>query len=88
MFNMFEEHLFVCQSFLKERRRPPTGGLREALRSYWREGGGGGGGFSCPHPLEWVEKTLEPLQLDFPLLGIPCGSKILPKSLYLARLRR
>ena len=22
---------FVCQSFLKERRRPPTGGLREAL---------------------------------------------------------
>ena len=69
MFNMFEEHLFVCQSFLKERRRPPTGGLREALRSYWREGGGGGGGFSCPHPLEWVEKTLEPLQLDFPLLG-------------------
>ena len=31
MFNTFDEHLFVCQSLLKERRRPPTGGLREAL---------------------------------------------------------
>ena len=54
---------FVCQSYLKERRRPPTGGLREA--------GGviGGEGFSCPRPLEWVEKTLEPRLLDFPLPG-------------------
>ena len=31
MFNIFE-HLFVCQSLLKERRRPPTGGLREAFK--------------------------------------------------------
>ena len=31
MFNTFEEHLFICQSLLKERRRPSTGGLREAL---------------------------------------------------------
>ena len=55
---------FVCQSYLKERRRPPTGGLREA-------GGviGGWEGFSCPRPLEWVEKTLEPRLLDFPLPG-------------------
>ena len=30
---------------------------------------GGGGGFSCPCPLEWVEKTLEPRLLDFPYLG-------------------
>ena len=54
---------FVCQSYLKERRRPPTGGLSEA--------GGviGGEGFSCPRPLEWVEKTLEPRLLDFPLPG-------------------
>ena len=55
---------FACQSYLKERRRPPTGGLSEA-------GGviGGGEGFSCPHTLEWVEKTLEPRLLDFPHLG-------------------
>ena len=54
---------FFCQTYLKERRRPPTGGLSEA--------GGviGGGGFSCPRPLEWVEKTLEPRLLDFPLPG-------------------
>ena len=31
MFNTFGEHLFVCQSLLKERRRTPTGGLSEAL---------------------------------------------------------
>ena len=30
-FNMLDEQLFVCQSLLKERRRPPTGGLLEAL---------------------------------------------------------
>ena len=54
---------FVCQSYLKERRRPPTGGLSEA------EGVIGGKGFSCPRPLEWVEKTLEPRLLDFPLPG-------------------
>ena len=55
---------FVCQSYLKERRRTPTGGLSEA-------GGviGGGEGFSCPRPLERVEKTLEPRLLDFPLPG-------------------
>ena len=53
---------FVCQSYLKERRRPPTGGLSEA-------GGVIGGGVSCPRPLERVEKTLEPRILDFPLPG-------------------
>ena len=31
MFNTLSEHLFTCQSLLKERRRPPTGGLREAI---------------------------------------------------------
>ena len=31
MFNTFEEQLFVCQSLLKERRQPPTGGLIETL---------------------------------------------------------
>ena len=41
---------FVWQSYLKERRRTPTGGLREA--------GGviGGEGFLYPRPLEWVER--------------------------------
>ena len=31
MFNTLDEQFFVCQSLLKERRRPHTGGLREAL---------------------------------------------------------
>ena len=31
MFNTLDEQLFACQSLLKERRRPPTGGLFEAL---------------------------------------------------------
>ena len=53
---------FVCQSYLKERRRTPTGGLSEA--------GGviGGEGFLCPRPLI-SRKTLEPRLLDFPLPG-------------------
>ena len=31
MFNTLNEQLFACQTLLKERRRPPTGGLMEAL---------------------------------------------------------
>ena len=31
MFNTLDEQLFACQSLLKERRRPPTGGLMEAM---------------------------------------------------------
>ena len=42
IFNTFDEHLFVCQSLLKERRRPPTGGLREAFKESL------GGGVSTP----------------------------------------
>ena len=42
MFNMFQEYLFICQSLLKERRRPPTGGLSEALEESL------GGGVSTP----------------------------------------
>ena len=50
---------FVCQSFLKERRRSPTGGLKVI-----------GEGFSCPRPLEWGRKR--PLSLCYsisPYLG-------------------
>ena len=36
MFNILDEHLFVCQFLLKERRRPPTGGLREAFKESLR----------------------------------------------------
>ena len=65
MFNTLDEQLFVCQSLLKERRRLPTGGLREALEESL-----GGGGFSCPRSLEWGRKRpLEPLLFDFPLPG-------------------
>ena len=42
MFNMLSEHLFVCQSLLKEGRGPPTGGLREAFAESL------GGGVSTP----------------------------------------
>ena len=55
---------FVCQCYLKE-QRTPTGGLSEAGGVI----GGGGGRVLCPRPLEWVEKTLEPRLLDFPLPG-------------------
>ena len=56
---------FVCQSFLKERRQPPTGGLREALE----ESLGGGEGFHALVPGVGSKTTLEPLLLDFPLPG-------------------
>ena len=48
MFNMFD--LFVCQSLLKEWRRPPTGELSEGLEESL------GGGVSTP-PYYGVEKT-------------------------------
>ena len=32
MFNTLSEHLFLSQSLLKEWRRHPTGGLREACK--------------------------------------------------------
>ena len=64
MFNTLYERLLVCLSLLKERRRFPTGGLREALEESLGEG------FSCPRPLEWGRKRpLEPLLFDFPLPG-------------------
>ena len=54
---------FVCQSYLKERRRTPTGGLSEA--------GGviGGEGFLCPRPLEWVERPWSLSYSISPYLG-------------------
>ena len=62
MFNTLDEHLFVCQSLLKERRRPPTGGLREGLK------GSLGEVFPRPRPLEWGRKRpLEPRKFGFPL---------------------
>ena len=61
MFNTLFEHLFASQSFLKEQRRSPTGGLREAFK----ESLGGGRGF---HALEWGRKRpLKPLLFDFHL---------------------
>ena len=62
MFNTLFEHLFVCQSLLKEWRRPPTGGLRVAFKEPLWEG------FPCPRPLEWGQKRpLKPLLFGFPL---------------------
>ena len=42
MFYTFEEELFICQSLLKEWRRPTTGELIEALEESL------GGGVSTP----------------------------------------
>ena len=62
MFNTFFEHLFASQSLQKERRRPPTGGLRGTFKESL------GGGFPCPCPLEWGQKRpLKRLLFDFPL---------------------
>ena len=61
MFNTMDEHLFVCQSFLKERRRPPTGGLRETFRESL------GGGVSMPSPFVVGSKTTpEASEVRFP----------------------
>ena len=63
MFDTLSEHLFVSQSFLKERGQPPTGGLGEACKESL-----GGGVFPCPCPLEWGQKQpLKPLLFNFPL---------------------
>ena len=62
MFNTFE-YVFVCQSLLKE-RRPPTGGLREALKGVI-----GRKGFHDLVPLCEVETTPGALLLDFPPPG-------------------
>ena len=64
MFNTLYEHLLVCRSLLKERRRSPTGGLREALEESF-----GGGVFMPSSPGEGSKTTLEPLLFDFPLPG-------------------
>ena len=64
MFNTFGEHLFVCQSLLKERRRPPTGGLREALEESL------GKGFHALVPWSGVENDLGAFVTQFlPTLG-------------------
>ena len=61
MFNMFGEHLFVCQSLLKERRQPPTGGLREAFEESL------GGGVSTPsRPRVGSKTTLGASEIQFP----------------------
>ena len=64
MFNTLSEHLFVSKSLLKERRRPPTGGLREACKESL---GAGGGGVSTPSsPLVGSKKTSEASVVRFP----------------------
>ena len=63
MFNTFDEHLFACQSLLKEQMPPPTGGVRRALKESLGEG------LPRPHPLLWGRKQpLEPLKLGSPFL--------------------
>ena len=63
MFNTFGEHLFVCQSLLKEQRRPPTGGLREALEESL------GKGFHALVPWSGVENDLGACYSISPYLG-------------------
>ena len=54
---------FVCQSYLKEWRRTPTGGLSEAGGVIW------GGRVFMPSSPGVGRMTLEPRLLDFPLPG-------------------
>ena len=63
MFNTLSEQLFAYQSLLKERRRPPTGGLFEALKESLERG------VSTPSsPIVGRKRPLEPLKFCFPLL--------------------
>ena len=56
-------NMFVCQSLLKERMRPPTGGLREAFKESL-----GGGGVSTPSPAVVGSKTIPGAsEVRFPL---------------------
>ena len=68
MFNTFDEHLFVCQSLLKEQRRPPTGGLREALKE--KSGGSCRSLFSCcgDHKRAYFDRVRNPESLEVPFL--------------------
>ena len=61
MFNTLSEHLFICQSLLKERRRPPSGGLREAIKESL------GRGFHALAP--WGEVKNNPLLFGLPRLS-------------------
>ena len=64
MFNMLFEHLFVCHSLLKEQRRPPTGGLREAFEKSL------GGGVTTPSlPRVGSKTTLGASEIRFPTRG-------------------
>ena len=59
---MLFEHLFVCQSLMKEWRRPPTGGLREAIKESL------GGGVSTPlYPRMGSKLNLEASVVRFSL---------------------
>ena len=61
MFNTLDEHLFVCQSLLKERRQPPTGGQREAFKKSL------GGGVSTPSsPRVGLKMTPGASEIRFP----------------------
>ena len=56
--------MFVYQSLLNERRRPPIGGLREAFKESL------GGGVSMPSsPGVGLKKTFGPSANAFPLPG-------------------
>ena len=61
MFKTLDKHLFVCQSLLKEQRRPPTAGLREALKESL------GGGVSMPSsPVVGSKMTPGTSEVRFP----------------------
>ena len=79
MFNTLDEQLFVCQSLLKERRWPPTGGLMEALEESLERC------FHAPFPCCGVENDpwsrLEPIGYCLggitPIGAFPVGASFL-----------
>ena len=60
MFNTLSEHLFASQCLLKEWRRPPTGGLREACKESL------GAGVSMPSSIRMGSKTTSEASVEIP----------------------
>ena len=61
IFNTLSEHSFIFQSLLKEWRRPPTGGLREAFEESL-----GGRGFHALSPGVGSKTTPGASEIRFP----------------------
>ena len=76
MFNMLFEHLFVCQSLLKE-QTPPTGGLREAFKESL-----GGGVFTTSSPCVRSKMTYGASATQFPPTIVTAWNGLTPIGVF------